>query len=118
MFPAWLVGWVCNPPETGFERGECRHGFLFQTCIHQKSHKSQTHTCGLEAMAHLVGKLVVLVVDCEHGWVSFRDASDVSSTLRSPSSGCLVHEVKRKRERCRKCAAPCDESLSWVASMC
>jgi hypothetical protein len=62
---------LLNTLGTVFERGKCRSGFLCPPCIQQKSHKSQTHASGLEALAHLVGKLVVLVVDCEHGSVPF-----------------------------------------------
>lgn len=85
------------------EREESRSGFLGQPYIQKQSHQPQTHACGLLAAAHLVNELVVLVAGGEHGSISFRDASDVMRTLRSPSSGCLIHEII-KRERCRKCA--------------
>jgi hypothetical protein len=80
--------------ETVFERVECRSGFLGKPYILEQSHQPQPHGSGLEAVPHLVCKLVV---NCEHGSVSFRDASDVTDTLRSPWSRCLIHEIKRKK---------------------
>ena len=76
-----LVRFLCNALETVFKRGKCRSGFLGPPCILEQSHQPQPHASGLEAAAHLVGKVVV---NCEHGSVSFRDASDVAGTLRSP----------------------------------
>ena len=48
----------------------------------------------VEAVAKLKSKLVV---NSDHGSVSFRNTSDVQSTLRSFLSGCLIHEVNRKK---------------------
>ena len=62
-FPARLVR------SSAFEQVERRSGFLESLCILEQSHEAQAHTGGLEAVAHLVGKLVVC---CEHGSVSFR----------------------------------------------
>jgi hypothetical protein len=55
-----------------------------------KGGKPQTHSSGREADAELAGKLVV---NCEHGSVSFLGASDVSSTWRSAWNGCLIREI-------------------------
>jgi hypothetical protein len=87
---------------------ECRSGFLGAPCIFEQSDQPQADASGLEAAAHLVGKLVV---NCEHDSVSFRDASDVPGTLRSPWSGCLIHKESGGKQRCQKSDAPCDESL-------
>jgi len=83
-----------NAVETVFERVEYRSGLIGQPYILEQSHQPQPHGSGLEAGADLVGKRVV---NCVHGSVSFRDASDVAGTLRSPWSGCLIHEVKRNK---------------------
>jgi hypothetical protein len=67
--------------DAGFEGVKRRSCFLESLCILQQSHEAQAHAGGFEAVAHLAGELIV---NCEHGSVSFRDAGNVPSTLRSP----------------------------------
>src|SRR5260370_41535175 len=104
----------CNYLETVFERGKSCPGFAAQPYILEQPHQPQSHAGGLEAAAHLSGKLVV---KCEHGSESFRGAGDVSGTLRSPWSGCLIHEVNGGKQRCWKSDAPVRRVLSRLGSM-
>ena len=104
----WFVPFFDNALETVFERGKYLLRFVRPPGILEQSHKPEAHAGGLEAVAPWVGRLVV---NCEHGSESFRDASDVTDTLRSPWSGCLIHEVKGEKQRCGKGDAPCDESF-------
>jgi hypothetical protein len=64
--------------EAFFERIERGPGFVESLCILKQSHEAQAQAGGREAVTRLVGELVV---NCEHGLVSIRDASDVPSTL-------------------------------------
>ena len=89
---AFLGRLVGNFLETNFERAEGCSGLLESPCILEQSYQPQPHDDGFQAVADLVGRLVV---SCEHGSVSFRNASAVPSTLLD--IGCLIHEISRRK---------------------
>ena len=77
----WTGFWPGSPwiAEAVFERVEDRFGFLEAPGILKQAHQSQPDTGGLEAAAHLEGKLVG-----PQAWFGISDASDVLIMLRSP----------------------------------
>src|ERR1019366_5083257 len=72
---ARFLVWLVRLNASVFEGVECRSGFLDAPRILEQSHQTQSQDSGIEAVTHLVSELVV---NCELGSVSFRNASNVS----------------------------------------